>query len=504
MKIIDLLKNSAEAQPHTIAVKSYSLEVTYAEILKDTYYLAKQLGSIGCSRGVKVAIVLDNLVEYLVSFFAISAACGIILPLSTHMTPYEITRCIDRADVSIVITNKTYGKRLLNTLVNTNKVTVAYIRYDIHRNLEVTFSTVRDCQADGENSDVALFIQTSGTTGLPKIVMLTDDGLITNMAAYRSLMGLEGHNTVYCALSLHHIYCICAQILTHISLADTFIINDKPFFIKDFLRAVEAYSVTITAFVPYMAILLAEYPYPGGFNISSLKYVTLSGAKTPKVTYNLLSEKFRTVQFINTYGMSEAGSRISISAPFPTRFPIDSVGRPIPGVSVKIVDEMGETVAVNSPGEILVKGPGIMKGYYRQPDLTTKTKIDGWLKTGDLGKLDENGNLFILGRIKDIIITGGENLCPAEIEEHLIEHYAIREAVVVGQKHKLLQEVPFAFIVKNKASEKLTPIDIIEYCKDKLSSHKIPRSIKFLEKLPKLSTNKVDRNELKKIADNLY
>jgi long-chain acyl-CoA synthetase len=504
MKIIDLLTKSAAAEPHRTAMKSGAAEVSYAEMLSDVYSLSEQLKYVGCSRGVKVAIILNNSVEYLISFFAISAAGGIILPLSAHMTPYETTRYVNSADVSIVITNETYGRRLSNTFGDTNKITVIYVRYDVHRNLEVELSTLGDCHVDEGNGDIVLLAQTSGTTGLPKIVMLTDDNLISNMVTYRSLVGFEGDNVVYCALLMHHIYCICAQILTHISLADTFVISDKPFFIKDFLRAVEAYDVTVTAFVPYMAILLAEYPKPNDFNLEGLKYVTLSGAKTPKSTYNLLTERYSTVQFINTYGMSEAGSRISISAPFLTQFPVESVGRPMPGVRVKIVDEQGKTVTANSPGEILVKSSGIMKGYYKQPDLTAGTIVDGWLKTGDLGKIDKDGNLFILGRIKDTIISGGENVCPLEIEECLIEHPAIREAAVVGQKHRLLQEVPCAFVVKNSASARLTPIDIIEYCRKRLSSRKIPQSTKFLENLPKLRTSKIDRNALRKMSDDLY
>lgn len=503
MRIIDLLINSVESQPDRYAIKSNNIEVTYAELLLYTNHLAKKLKYAGCSRGVKVAIVLGNSVEYMVSFFAISAADGIILPLSTRMRPYEIAGCINQADVSIVITHRAYGKRLLSVLSNENRITLFYVQYNAHKNLDVVLDTVQDPYIDKANKNIALFVQTSGTTGSPKIVMLTDSGLISNMTTYRSLMNFEDYNIVYCALSLHHIYCICAQILTHISLADTFILYEGPFLIKDFLRVVELYGVTITAFVPYMAILFQEYPHSEEFNLSSLKYVTLSGAKTPKLTYEKLSNKFKTIRFINTYGMSEAGSRISISAPFPTRFPVESVGRPIPGVKVRVMDETGKDVGVNVPGEILIKSSGIMKGYYKQPDLTAKTIMDGWLKTGDIGKIDEHGNLFILGRLKDIIIMGGENLCPAEIEEYLIEHPAIREAVVVGQKHKLLQEVPFAFIVKTNSSEKLTPINIVEYCKKRLSNNKIPKSAKFLETLPRLETNKIDRNALKNIADSL-
>jgi long-chain acyl-CoA synthetase len=504
MRIIDLLKHSVAKFPDRTAIKDDTTELTYSQLDFSVSYLSDYLTLKGFGPGIKAALLLGNSALYFISFFAVSAAGGTVVPMSSKMTVYEAVKFIKRSGVSIAITERALAKKLANKLNQTDLISIFTIDWGCSNHLEIQPLFLAEPKEDIENRDVALMVYTSGTTGYSKIVMLTNEQLISNMFVYRAVMGFDEHNIVYCSLPLHHIYCICAQVLTHISLGDTFIATTRPFFIKDFLKAVQKHRVTITAFVPYMAILMSEYPNPDEYNTSSLKYITLSGAKTPNLVYRKLTKAFSHIKFINTYGMSEAGSRISISAPFPTHFPIDSVGRPIPGIKVKIVDEMGKTVAANSPGEIFVKSSGIMKGYYQQPDLTAKTKVDGWLKTGDIGKLDENGNLFILGRIKDIIITGGENLCPAEIEERLIEHYAIREAAVVGQKHKLLQEVPFAFIVKNNASEKLTPIDIIEYCKNKLSSHKIPRSIKFLEKLPKLNTNKVDRNELKKIADNLY
>jgi long-chain acyl-CoA synthetase len=438
------------------------------------------------------------------SFFAISAAGGIIVPLSTHTTPYEAAGYVDRADVSIVVTSQTCVKRLFGVSGTFKGITVMCVGYDIDKGLKVETHIGGECEPDEENGDVALMVPTSGTTGAPKIVLLTDDNLISNMAVYRLLMGFKGDNVVYCALLFRHIYCICAQILTHISLGDMFVITDRPFFIRDFLKAVHRAGITAAAFVPTMAILMAEYPEPDQFNLESLKYITISGAKMPKLAYSLLSEKYRGTKFINTYGMSEAGSRISIAAPFPDQFPVESVGRPMPSVSVRIVDDEGNNARVNCVGEIVVKGPGTMKGYYKQPDLTAETIVNGWLKTGDLGKLDEDGNLFVLARIKDIIISGGENICPFEIEECLIAHPAVREAAVVGQKDRLLQEVPCAFIVKSNHSEKPAPVEIVRFCKTRLSSHKMPRSIEFVESLPRLGTSKIDRKALKKMADNLH
>lgn len=502
MKIIDLLTKSATSRPHRVAIKNGKAQLRYWQMLLDVEKLSERLKSTGCRPGVKVAIVLGNSMEYFISFFAISAVGGTILPLSTRMTPYEIIKYIDKADASIVIASRKYGKRLLKKQENFSKITVIYVRYNTLQNLDIETVFSGSCSPDNENENVALMVYTSGTTGTPKIVMLTDYQLISNMNTYRSLMGFDSHNIVYCSLSLHHIYCICAQLLTHITLADTFVISDMPFFIKDFLKSVEIHRVTITAFVPYMAMLLAEFPEPENFELKSLRYVTLSGAKTPKSTYELLTEKYPHIKFINTYGMSEAGSRISIAAPFPNQFPCESVGRPMPGVEVRTVGDDGNALPPEAIGEVEVKSSGVMKGYYKQPKLTDKTIVDDWLKTGDLGKLDDKGNLLLVGRKKDIIISGGDNIYPLEIEQCLLEHPAVLEAAVVPKQDSKLQEIPCAFIVST-ASEKLTQTKIKRFCKERLSSHKIPRTVQFLDKLPKLGTSKINRNVLKQMANEL-
>jgi acyl-CoA synthetase (AMP-forming)/AMP-acid ligase II len=503
MRLIDLLKSGSAVRPGRVAVRSGHVVLSYERMFSDVMRLSDLLRAAGCGPGVKVAVVLGNSAEYLVAFFAIAASGGIIIPLSTNMTPYETAGYIDKAGASIVITSDPYYRRLSAGGADATKTTVVRVEYDVDGSLKAGFAARADVNVDEENKDVALMVPTSGTTGVPKIVMLTGRNLISNMTVYRSVMAFEHHNVVYCALSLRHIYCICAQILTHISLGDTFVIDNRPFFTRDFLKAVEEHGVTITAFVPYMAILMAEYPGPGEFNLESLRYVTLSGAKTPRSTYELLTGKYEKTRFINTYGMSEAGSRIAIAAPAPARFPVDSVGRAMPGVQIRVVDEQANDTRVDCTGEILVRSSGVMKGYYKQPGLTSATIVDGWLRTSDLGKLDQDGNLFILGRTRDTIIIGGENICPLEIEECLIEHPDIREAAVVGQEHKLLQEVPFAFIVRKGGCNGLTDVDIIEYCKKRLSTYKIPRSTVFLDKLPKVDTSKIDRTALKRLADRL-
>ncbi len=498
VKLIDLLIKSSREFPTKTACINGNIHISYEQMSRCVRLLAEQLKNIGCRGGVKVALVLNNSIEYLIGFFAVSAVGGIIYPLSGSMTTREISRYMARADISLVITNRSLGSRLIDQLRDCYPAAVLYIQYCGEYTLQIDSRQYTDCRADEVNRDVALMVPTSGSTGSYKIAMLTDENLICNMLTYRATMNFRNPNIVYCALPMYHIYPICAQILTHISLGDTFIVKDTPFFIKEFIQAVQEFKVTISAFVPYMAMHLADFPDAKRFKLESLKYITLSGAKTPKATYHRLKKRYPTVSFVNMYGMTEAGSRITLAAPHNGPYPDDSVGKPMPGVIVKIINRNGEMVPRNGTGQILVKSHGVMKGYYHQSELTRKTLAGGWLHTGDLGRLDEYGNLFLVGRIKDIILSGGHNINPAEIEECILAHPSVAQVAVVAKKDRLLQEVPAAFVVKNDPLEKLKPADIVKLCQIGLSSYKVPRVVNFLNELPTLNNSKIDRNRLKK------
>ena len=498
MRLIDLLKRSGSKYPDRIAVKDDICEMTYTHLLSNVEQLSNFLKSAGCGPGVKIAVVLPNLGAYFASFFAVSLAGATIVPMSSKMKAYEAAGFIKRAEVSLVLTEKSFAGKLADQLGDKEQIAIVTIEQDGDSALKVEIFTSGHPRSDSDNTDVALMVYTSGTTGQSKIVMLTDDQLISNMFIYRAVTDFDRPNVIYCSLLLHHIYCICAQVLTHISLGDTFIVNNSPFFIKDFFKSVQNHKVTITAFVPYMAILMAEYPQPDQFDLSSLKYITLSGARTPRLIYQKLTQTFGHIRFINTYGMSEAGSRISIAAPEPDEFPAESVGRPIPGVAVRITDENRKVLPVDYTGEVEVKGSGVFKGYFNQPQLTKETNIDGWMRTGDLGRLDAHGNLYLAGRKKEIILCGGENIFPAEIEETILENSSVREAAVIGIPDDRFEEVPCAFVVSrdgfcNKA-------DVINFCRKRLSSFKVPRRVFLTDKIPKLGTSKIDRRQLKEIA----
>ena len=500
MKLCDLIIDSARKSPKRVACISGAGAISYRQLMDQMNILAKKLKYVGCRRGAKIALVLDNSIEYLIAFFAISAARGTIVPLSGKMTAYEISPYICQADAHIIITNKTIGNKISKKTIMERAASIVYIKYCTEKKLDIDIKTFASNQIEKENDDLALLVPTSGSSGPNKLVMLTNENLISNMHAYKNAMHFKDHHIVYCALSMHYIYCICAQILPHVSRADTFILNEQPFLIKEFLQTVSKRRVSISAFVPYMAARMAACPGLDQFNLKSLKYITLSGAKTPLTIYKTLKTKYQHIRFVNMYGMTEAGSRIALAMPPRKKFPDDSVGAPAPGVSIKIINQKGEDLPPHTTGQVIVKSSGVMKGYYKQPQLTKKTLINGWLHTGDLGHLDERGNLFLSGRIKDIINSGGYNVNPLEIEQCLLKHPSIAQAAVVAKKDKTLQEVPCVFVTQKHPPKNLSPKNILTFCRNKLSAYKVPRYVVILDKLPILAGSKINKNLLRKMA----
>jgi len=495
MKLVDLLKSGCERNPDSNIVQDSGQSMTYSDIYSDCLHLSKILQEYGMKPGVKIGIFLENSKEFLMAFFAVSAASCTIVPLFREMTIYELSGSIHTADLSAVISDFKTSSKLLSSLQDVTIIGVEYCDDGLKVQVIKACSTV----VDEDNKDVALMVTTSGTTGKPKHVLLTDHQLISNLHQYLKVMKFSDRETVYCALPFSHIYCITAQILTHISRGDGYIISKGRFFIKDFFRSVQEQGVTITAFVPYLAILMADYPTPENYHLESLKQITLSGSKTPACSYLKLKDLYPNIRFINTYGMSEAGSRIAIAAPNPSRYPVDSVGKALPGVSIKIVEIKGDTLPVGKVGEICIKSSGLMKGYYRDPGLTSDVLSHGWFKTGDLGKMDSKGNLFIAGRLKEIIISGGKNISPYEIEECLLKHPKVLEAAVVAKKHPTRQEVPYAFIVCT-GNASIGFSEFVAHCRQYLSSYKIPHGFEIIEVLPKISASKINRRQLAQIS----
>lgn len=494
-KIASLLAESSKSFPFRRALKYDKISITYDELDRYVNEMTEVLKAAGCTAGVSVGLLLPSGIEYVIAFFATSKAGGTIVPIDPAGTDTEVENLIKRCNVSIMISGKLSKKH--ERLEELEKTSILLAVSSDSMQIENKFTGI--VNIDHDLCDVALLLGTSGSTGKSKFVMLTDENLIMNVIAYKQAMNFEGIQKVFCIMPMHHIYHITAQLLPHLARGDELHLHRAPFNVKSFLKTVQDDKISITSFVPYMINVLAKISKIPDYDFTSLEAITISGAKVSVMALKLACKRFPQTKFLPTYGLTEGGSRVAIVRPEDTVFPVASVGTALPDVQVRIdCPEDNQSV-----GEIIVKSKSVMKGYYKDRVSTSETVKDGWLRTGDLGCIDESNYLHIVGRKKNLIISGGMNIYPPEIEEYLREHIDVADSAVLPISHDLLQEVPCAFIESNAVDNKVLMSELRRICIKKLSLYKVPYKFICLGEFPRLSNSKVDYSKLRELVNEI-
>lgn len=334
-------------------------------------------------------------------------------------------------------------------------------------------------------------LQTSGTTNNPKKVMLTHKNIISNIISHSESVGLTEKDKVLISLPMFFGYCNTSQFLTHMYLGGTLHILGNFFQPHQVLKVLEEEKISSYTAVPSMLLMLLKNKSRlSNYRLPHLKYIFFGGGIMPIKELKKLMDKFPHVQFIQTYGQTESSPRVTALLGEDSKKKVGSVGKPIPNVEIKIVDEYGRQLKSGQVGEIIVRGDNVMKGYYKSKEATTQAIIDGYLYTGDLGYIDEDGYLFLKGRKKSLIISGGINIYPEEIEEKLLTHPNIINVVITGKTDKIYGEIPVAFIEKKG---QITKEDVIKYCEKFFSSYKIPKEVTFVQTLERTYNGKNKR-----------
>ena len=464
------VKNLLERQKlnQKTAIKSENIELSYC----DWHDLATKWSDVikNTVKGINVGVFLPNSIEYAIAYFSILYANKIIVPINAQAKNREIKFTMLYCELDMIISNSAsieifkelendYKFRFCVFYIDTSKFVIYNQEKDVIRKTE----NVNDDLWNAEEK-VVLMLHTSGTTSNPKRVMLTNRNLISNVESNISSLNVCDLDIVYIALPMCFGYCNTAQFLTHIYVGGSMYINKGPFTVHDFFKVVEEKKITNFTAVPTMLIMLLKYKYSDRYNLSSLKYICFGGGAISKECLKKIITKYKDINFVHTYGQTECSPRLTCLIGKYDYSKIGSVGKAIPGVVIKIVN--GKDV-VDSPfieGEIMAKGKNVMKGYYKHPQITKETIEDGWIHTGDLGYYDEDGYLYISGRKKNLIISGGINIYPEEIEETLREYEGIEDAYVYGIHNDILGEVPVAKII----SKVTLPLEELnEYCKIK-------------------------------------
>jgi len=342
------------------------------------------------------------------------------------------------------------------------------------------------------DDDVAVILYTSGTTGKPKGAMLTHKNVYSNAQDTANYLKINGEDRVIATLPMFHVFCLTVALNAPLMNGGTVLIVPKFSPAKIFQLAREE-KATIFAGVPTMYNFLYQYEEGKAEDLQTLRLCISGGASIPVALLKNFEQKFKVI-ISEGYGLSEA-SPVTCFNPLDRPRKPGSIGTSIMNVENKVVNEFGEEVPVGEVGELIVRGPNVMKGYYNMPEETAHTIRDGWLYTGDLAKMDEEGYFYIVDRKKDMIIVGGYNVYPREVEEVLYSHPDVVEAAVIGVPDPNFGEAVKCFVVSRNPN--LTEEQLIEYCREHLAKYKVPSSIEFLEELPKNTTGKILRRALK-------
>lgn len=485
MVLKDLLLENQENT--NVAVIDRDVEYTYKWI-----YEKAKMHSLNLLKydGDNIGLFIDNSIDYVIGYFSIVFAGKIIVPIENNAKEETIVSIIDYCNIQNVVTNEMnydYIKRILSINRKTN---ITMYRLDLKDSDEIKMVQEQD-PVEIKEDNVAIMLHTSGTTSNPKKVMLTHKNLISNIKANVASLGLNSNDRCLIVLPMCFGYCNTSQFLTHFYLGGSIVIYDGVFVPVRFFHYIEKYGCTNTTCIPTMLYLITKSK-KSNYSLKSLRYLCFGGGTISLDVLKNVSKWLPDVGIVQTYGQTEASPRITCLLPQDSERKIGSVGRPIPGVCVKVVDEDGKELPANSRGEIVVKGDNVMKGYYKRTEETAKVIRNGWLHTGDIGIFDDEGYLYVVGRIKNVIITGGLNVYPEEIEEILRSHSDVEEALVFPRRHEVLGEVPIAQVVVKKNTQVSTS-QLLSFCRKRLEIQKIPSEIIVVEKIEKTYNGKVRR-----------
>jgi long-chain acyl-CoA synthetase len=500
--IYHLLERSEKAYPDKIAVIDGDKELTYSQLKVRVDRFASVLHQRGFGKGDRMAVMLPNCVEYIISYYAIQRLGGIVVQINPLYQSDELQFILQDSEAKWFISDSMQRAKLEQTR-STNQVTPIFVHQqpnnealDFYRLIVNTIVDLPPLDIAPEK-DIAVLQYTGGTTGRSKGVMLTHENLISNV--YQSFAFSGGiyevpGERVLSISPFFHVYGMTSALNIPIYAGAT-IICVRRFNAEHVLNIIQKYRPTFFPGVPTMYIALLHHPNAAQADLSCFKMCNSGSAPMPN---EVMKEFERTTgaKIIEGYGLSEAAP-VTHRNPSHGQRKFGSIGIPIPNTDAKIVDlETGMIeLPFGEPGELVIKGPQVMKGYWKKPEETSLVLRDGWLYTGDIATMDEDGYFYIVGRKKDLIIVSGYNVYPVEIEKVLYQHPAVAEVCVFGVPDIYRGETIKAAVVL-KTDALLTEQEVIEWCQNKLAAYKVPRIIEFKEVLPKTAVGKILRRTL--------
>ncbi|MBT4268999.1 MAG: long-chain-fatty-acid--CoA ligase [Deltaproteobacteria bacterium] len=474
--------------------------VTFAELDEAVNRRANALLELGVNRGDHVGTLFANCLEVVETIYAIVRIGAVVVPLNFRLSAEELVYIMDHADISTLVFQDDFEDVVREIQNSVTRVkTFLYSGQGESPDFENFEASTRGQSAempviDVKENDIATIIYTSGTTGRPKGVVHTHKSWLWETANLGIVFGsrFEKSLTVY---PLFHSAGIVGLFGSVFGANTAFML--KGFDPKLMLETIEKEGIEVLGNPPTAYKMLLMMPELKTTDVSSIRKLMSGSESIPDETRNQLKKAFPGAAIIENYGMTETCSGLTNrSGEFSDTKPM-SVGRPLPHSMVRVVDEEGNDTAPEEVGEIICTGPNIMQGYYKDPEKTADAIRDGWLYTGDMGKLDSDGFLYIMERKNHMIISGGENIYPKEVEEVLYRHPKIQEAAVFGATDETYGQKVCTAIV-TQPGEKLESEEVVDFCKENLASFKKPKAVYFVDALPKNIMGKILRSELQK------
>lgn len=483
---------------------------TFAHLLDQAKAYAAGLAQAGFQRGDKLGLMLATRPEFIALEYAAYILGGTMVPMNIHYQGHEIEHALATCSVEFLIMDAPFAERLAIDIgtrcpalrqvfvfggVPAQCPPLAHDAGVLQGNPALAPAPV-----DLARDDVAMMLYTSATTGKSKGVMLTIANLEANYDTTPDWLYLGPDDVILCALPLYNTFGLNQCINAVVQLGATMVLLPR-FDPLACLQAIARYRCTFFPAVPTMLQKLLHHPDVDNYDLRSLQRFCVGAAPVPAPLLARLHQCISAdARVITGYGLTEATALVAThevkADAHGDLVRAKSIGRPISGVEMAILDEAGAPAPFDTVGEICVKGPNVMKGYYNLPDVTAEVIVDGWLRTGDLGTMDAQGYFTIVDRKKDLIIRGGQNIYPADIEEALYRHPAVAEAAVVALADEVLGEVPKGY-VSLKPDASVTPEQLLAHCKAELAYFKVPVAVDILPELPKGPTGKILRRELR-------
>ncbi|MHC1718894.1 MAG: long-chain fatty acid--CoA ligase [Acidaminococcaceae bacterium] len=462
-------------------------KMTYGQLRESIELRANFLQAKGLQKGDRVGLLSKNCADFIISYFAVIRAGGVVVPFNFQLAPREIAYIVKDAGLKLMIVRQKIDLTgALQEIGYTGLVQFDFV--EMEEQIEHEF-----IDYELHEDDNCTIIYTSGTTGKPKGAMLSHKNLVANSREFTAVITMSSEDIGLCVLPMYHCFAWTVSVSGPLFYGACIVIQETYIF-KDTMGLIAKNNVNFFAGVPTMIQLF--FKGAEAQELANIRCFISGGAPLPQVLAEGFRKKFgKPVQ--EGYGLSEASPVVSVNPA--SKVKVGSIGPSLPGVTVMIQDEEGQEMKRGEVGELCVRGDNVMLGYLNLPEETANTLRGGWLHTGDLAYKDEDGYIFIVDRLKDMIISSGENIYPREIEEALYTHPLIEEAAVIGIPDKLRGQAVCAYIVLTEGAA-LDKKELRKYLMERLATYKVPREFFFCVQLPKNSTGKILKTALREQA----